>query len=134
MNRLITSVIWGLVGIITMLALAPARPKLVVGIVVDQLRTDYIEYLQNLFGEKGFRKLMKDGAFLRNVDFKVNGLDRASGTAMGYTGAYPRQTGVASSMVYDPESKQMVPALNDPQTLGNFTTENYSPAGGLNTP
>lgn len=129
MNRLITSVICGLVGINTMLAIDPARPRLVVGIVVDQLRTDYIEYLQNLFGEKGFRKLMKEGAFLRNVDFKVNGLDRASGTAMVYTGAYPRQTGVASSMVYDPEMKQMVPALNEPQTLGNFTTETYSPAG-----
>lgn len=127
MNRLITSVICGLVGINTMLAADPARPKLVVGIVVDQLRTDYIEYLHSLFGEKGFRKLMKDGAFLRNVDFKVGGLDKASATAMVYTGAYPRQTGVASAMVYDPESKQMVPALNDPKTIGNFTTETYSP-------
>ncbi|MDE6771025.1 MAG: alkaline phosphatase family protein, partial [Muribaculaceae bacterium] len=96
MNRLITSVICGLVGINTMLCADPSRPKLVVGIVVDQLRTDYIESLQSLFGEKGFKKLMKEGAFLKNVDFKVSNLDRASGTAMRYTGAYPRQTGVAA--------------------------------------
>ena len=29
--------------------------------MVDQLRTDYIESLQNLFGEKGFKKLMREG-------------------------------------------------------------------------
>ncbi|MDE6423878.1 MAG: alkaline phosphatase family protein [Muribaculaceae bacterium] len=127
MNRLLTSVICGLVGINTMLAADPARPKLVVGIVVDQLRTDYIEYLQNLFGEKGFKKLMKEGAFLRNVDYKVASLDKASGTAMVYTGAYPRQTGVAAATVYDPEVRRMVPALQDPKTIGNFTDETLSP-------
>lgn len=110
-----------------MLAADPARPKLVVGIVVDQLRTDYIEYLQNLFGEKGFRKLMKDGAFIRNVDYKVGSLDKASATAMVYTGAYPRQTGVAAASVYDPTTQQMSPALHDPQVIGNFTEENLSP-------
>lgn len=129
MNRLITSVICGLVGINTMLSADPSRPKLVVGIVVDQLRTDYIESLQSLFGEKGFKKLMKEGAFLKNVDFKVNNLDRASGTAILYTGAYPRQTGVASAMVYNPDKAEMVAALNDPSSIGNFTTETYSPAG-----
>ena len=74
MNRLITTVICSLVGINSMLAVDPSRPKIVVGIMVDQLRTDYIESLQNLFGEKGFKKLMREGAFLKNVDFKVGGL------------------------------------------------------------
>lgn len=129
MNRLITTVICGLVGINTMLAADPSRPKLVVGIVVDQLRTDYLESLQSLFGEKGFRKLMKDGAFLKNVDFKVSNLDKASSTAMIYTGAYPRYTGVASSLVYSPESAGMVAALNDPGAIGNFTSETFSPTG-----
>lgn len=128
MNRFLTSVIFGLAGINTILAADPARPKLVVGIVVDQLRTDYIEYLQNLFGEKGFRKLMKEGAFLRNVDYKVGSLDKASATAMLYTGAYPRQTGVAAASVYDPTVQQMVPALQDPNTIGNFTDETLSPS------
>lgn len=129
MNRLLTTVICGLVGINTMLSADPTRPKLVVGIMVDQLRTDYIETLQNLFGEKGFKKLMKEGAFLKNVDFKVSNLDAASGTAMIYTGGYPRQTGIASAMVYDPSTAGMVPALNDPSSIGNFTTETYSPSG-----
>lgn len=129
MNRLITSVICGLVGINTMLYADASRPKLVVGIMIDQLRTDYIEYLQNLFGEKGFNKLMKDGAFLKDVDFKVNGLDKVSGTAMIYTGGYPRHNGVTSSKVYDPNVRDMVPALQDATMIGNFTTETYSPVG-----
>ncbi|MDE6442908.1 MAG: alkaline phosphatase family protein [Muribaculaceae bacterium] len=128
MNRLITSVICSLVGINTILAVDPSRPRLVVGIMVDQLRTDYIEYLQNLFGEKGFRRLMKDGAFLKDVDFKVPGLDNVSGTAMVYTGGYPRLNGITSAMVYDPSRQDMAPALNDPSIIGNFTSETYSPA------
>lgn len=128
MNRLITSVICGLVGINTMLYADSSRPKLVVGIMIDQLRTDYIEYLQNLFGEKGFKKLMKDGAFIKDVDFKVNGLDPASGTAMIYTGGYPRHNGVTASKVFDPVTKEMVPTLHDQAMIGNFTTETYSPA------
>lgn len=128
MNRLITSVICGLVGINTMLSADPTRPRLVVGIVVDQLRTDYIEYLQNLFGENGFKKLMKEGAFLKDVDFKVSGLDKVSGTAMVYTGGYPRHNGIGSEKTFNPDSKAMMPALNDPSMIGNFTTETYSPA------
>lgn len=128
MNRLITSVICGLVGINTMLSADPSRPKLVVGIVVDQLRTDYIEYLQNLFGENGFKKLIKEGAFLKDVDFKVAGLDKVSGTAMVYTGGYPRYNGVASEKTFNPDTHDMMPALHDSSVIGNFTTETYSPA------
>lgn len=128
MNRLITSVICGLVGINTMICADASRPKLVVGIVIDQLRTDYIEYLQNLFGEKGFRKLMRDGAFIRDIDYKVSGLDVASGTALVYTGGYPRHNGITASKVYDPATGEMTPVLNDATIIGNFTNETYSPA------
>lgn len=128
MNRLLTSVLCSLVGINTMVSADPTRPRLVVGIMVDQLRTDYLETLQPLFGENGFRKLMKNGAFLKNVDFKVRNLDTASGTAMIATGGFPRQNGVAAAKVYDPAKADMTPALNDPSSIGNFTTDTYSPA------
>ena len=58
------------------------RPTLIVGITIDQLRSDYIDLLQARFGEDGFKRLMRDGAFLENVEFDVPGLDIASGTAM----------------------------------------------------
>ncbi len=101
MNRLLTSVLCSLVTVCTVAQTDPTRPRLVVGIVVDQLRTDYIEYLQSLFGEKGFRRLMTDGAYLRNVDFQTVQPDAVSATAMLYTGSNPAQTGVPSANAYD---------------------------------
>ena len=39
----------------------PASPRLVVGITVDQLRSDYLEAFMNLYGEKGIKLLWKEG-------------------------------------------------------------------------
>ncbi len=69
---------------------------------------------------------MKDGAYLRNVDFKVENLDPASATAMLFTGAYPYQTGVSSAMVFNPATGKLQPSLSDPKTLGNFTNDSFS--------
>lgn len=128
MNRLITSVLFGLVTINTVVQADPSRPRLVVGIVVDQLRTDYIEYLQSQFGERGFKRLMKDGLYARNVDFHARNLDLASATAMLYTGSYPAKTGVPSAQIFNPEQLKNTPALYDASTLGNFTDDAFSPA------
>lgn len=128
MNRLITSVIFGLVGLNTVIMADPSRPRLVVGIVVDQLRTDYLEHLRQLFGEKGFRRLMDSGVFMRDVDFKAASLDPPSATAVAFTGNYPAATGVPAALVYKPALKRAVPPLEDPSAIGNFTSETYSPA------
>lgn len=106
----------------------PARPKLVVGIVVDQLRTDYLEYLRNYFNQDGIRRLMRGGTYLRDVDFKVKDLDVVSATGMLYTGTYPSRNGLPSKMVYNPATKGRTPALIDDRTLGNFTSDAFSPA------
>ena len=127
MNRWLTSVICSVVGLNSMMLADVSRPKLVVGIVIDQLRTDYVDYLQNIFGENGFNKLRKEGVYLKDVDFKVNGLDAVSGTAIVYSGNYPRYNGITSSKVFSPEKKSMVPALHDGAIIGNFTSETYSP-------
>jgi len=127
MKKLVTSMLMGLITLNVLAQTAPGRPRLVVGIVVDQMRTDYIEYLRSYFGEKGFRKLMNGGVYMRDVDFKVDGLDASSATAMLYTGAYPSQTGVPSALVYDNTKHALVPALADSKTLGNFTNDSYSP-------
>ena len=44
-------------------------PRLVVGIVVDQMRTDYIYRYWSNFGEGGFKRLVNEGAFLRDAHF-----------------------------------------------------------------
>ena len=96
MYRLATTGLLGLAALAGTVSLevSGATPRLVVGIVVDQLRTDQIDQLQSLFGEKGFKVLMRDGAYLRDVDFKTPGLDASSGTAAVMTGSWPAYTGV----------------------------------------
>lgn len=123
MNRLLTSVLCSLVTISTVVTAEAARPKLVVGIVVDQLRTDYVEYLRELFGEKGFRRLMTEGAYLRNIEFPTVQPDLVSATAMLYTGNYPGQNGVPAASVYDESRGKMQPTLTENNT--------YSPSGLL---
>ena len=40
---------------------APEVPRLVVNIVIDQLRTDYMEAFSPLYSDRGFQRLMKEG-------------------------------------------------------------------------
>lgn len=129
MNRLLTSVLCGLVGISTVVMADPSRPRLVVGIMVDQLRTDYIDFLMSRFGKDGFNLLKNQGLYLKNVDYNVKDLDVVNSTAILYTGNYASASGISSEKVYDPASKYPLPILHDPSTLGNFTNETYSPAG-----
>lgn len=98
MNRLITSVIFGLVGINSVLHADPTRPRLVVGIVVDQLRSDYMEYLRDLFGENGFNRLLDSGVYIRDIDFKDADLDFPAAAATAMTGDYPAANGIVADM------------------------------------
>ena len=127
-RKLLTSVVCGLVGMNCMSVFAETRPKLVVGIVVDQLRTDYLENLQDLFSEGGFRRLFKEGAFIRDIDFKIPQPDVASSTAILQTGSYPRQNGIAGENIYNVTDKTIIPVFNDAAFIGNFTSETFSPA------
>lgn len=126
-QKLLSGVLLGLMTINVVAQAESARPKLVVGIVVDQLRTDYIEYLKDLFGEKGFKRLMKNGVYLQNVDFRAEVNDAPTATGMIYTGNYPARTGIPETTVYDPESGLSTHALRDTEYIGNFTDNTLSP-------
>lgn len=128
MNRLLTSVLCSLVGFTAVVSADPSRPKLVVGIVVDQLRTDYIDFLRDRFGKDGFNLLIGNGLYLKNIDFDVADIDLAGSTAILYTGNYAPASGIPSEKVYDPATKIPLPVLHDASTIGNFTNETYSPA------
>lgn len=118
-KRLINSILVGLVSFSAM-SQAQVRPKLVVGIVIDQLQTEYIEYLKELFGEKGFRRLINNGLYIKDLDFTISNPDRSSGSAIIYTGAYPCVSGVAGNNVYNPATKRMESSF--------LTSDGYTPA------
>lgn len=109
-------------------ASAPAgRPKLVIAIVVDQMRTDYLELLTPQMSTGGFARLASTGSYLRNVQYAPSRLDAASSTAMLFTGATPDCTGVAAANTWSPSALKLTPSLADTEVIGNFTNEAYSP-------
>ncbi len=127
-NRLVTSII---VSMATLSAVAQAqddttKPSLVVSIVVDQLRSDYIELLQDYFSEDGFNRLVKDAVYISNVDYNIPNVDAVSATGMIYTGTYPRINGITGANRYNMETKSSEPILTDKSATGNFTDERYS--------
>lgn len=83
----------------------PARPKLVVGIVVDGLREDYLDLLKGYFGPDGFKRLMRDGVMLDNVEFGTY-VDPAAATAIIYSGAPASVNGIPAAYVYDTTGKR----------------------------
>ena len=79
----------------------PAAPKLVVGLTIDQLRTDYLEAFSSLYGEKGFKRLWKEGRVFHNAEYTFCGIDRASAIAAIYSGTTPSMNGIISQRWMD---------------------------------
>ena len=71
-------------------------PKLVVGIVVDQMRADYLYRYWSNFGEGGFKRLALKGAFLRDAHFDHIPTETGPGHASVYTGTTPARRCVSS--------------------------------------
>jgi predicted AlkP superfamily pyrophosphatase or phosphodiesterase len=69
-------------------------PKLIVGVVVDQMRTDYIYRYWSRFGEGGFKRLVNEGFFCKNTHFNYIPTYTGPGHASIYTGATPSAHGI----------------------------------------
>ncbi len=82
--------------------------------------------LREQFGNDGFNRLMRDGVVIPHADYGST-VDATAATAMIATGASPSTTGISGVNIYDREARRLVQALNDPQAIGNFTTQTFSP-------
>lgn len=126
-NRVVSVVAASLVGL-TLTAQAPAeRPRLVVGVMIDGLSMDYLNLLQGYMVEGGFKRLMRDGVTITDLDYGTQ-VDAATATAIAFTGAVPSVNGVSSTIVYDPNLRMTRPVFHDPVAMGNYTDETVSPA------
>jgi len=90
------------------------RPKLVVGIVVDQMRQEYLFRYQSKYGPDGFRRLIGEGFMLRNAHYNYVPTYTGPGHASVYTGSTPSIHGIIGNDFYDKETKAMVNCVNDP--------------------
>jgi len=92
-----------------------ARPKLVVIIVIDQFRGDYLERYHDQWGEGGFRLLMDHGANFTDCNYNYANTRTAPGHATLLTGAYTNGHGILANEWWDPQKKAMVAAVDDDQ-------------------
>jgi len=77
------------------------KPKLVVGIVVDQMRPDYISRFAEHFTEGGFNRLVKQGFYNRNTHYNYIPTYTGPGHASIYTGTTPATHGIIANDWYD---------------------------------
>lgn len=102
-------------------------PKLVVTLTIDQLRTDYLETFSSLYGENGFKRLMREGKVYTNAQFTFDGADRASSIATIYSGTTPSLNGIVSENWLDTKTLRPINCVDDPEFMGNYTAESSSP-------
>ena len=89
------------------------RPKLVVGIVVDQMRYDYLTRFYNRYGEEGFKRILKEGFNCENAHFNYIPTQTAVGHASIYTGATGSTHGIIANYWYDKFLKEWVYCVDD---------------------
>lgn len=92
------------------------HPKLVVVIVIDQFRGDYLDRYRDQFGDAGFRILLDHGAYFSNCNYNYANTRTAPGHATLFTGAYSNGHGIAANEWWDPKKKRMVTSVEDADT------------------
>jgi len=114
---------------------APSKPKLVVGIVVDQMRYDYLKRFDKKFGNQGFKRLLNEGYALNNTHFNYIPTYTAVGHTSIYTGTTPFYHGVISNDWYDKYLKKSIYCVDDEryETVGALQGGKKSPFRMLTT-
>ncbi len=115
---------------------AKPEPKLVVGIVIDQMRYDYLYRFESLYGNEGFKKIIKDGTNFTFAHFNYVPTYTGPGHSCIYTGTTPYFNGIISNDWYDKVTKKKVYCVEDKSvnTLGaNDKNGKMSPRRLLST-
>lgn len=92
---------------------APERPSLIVGIVVDGMKSEWIDKFWNLFGEGGFKKLVRQGARYTDVNVPFLLADLGSSTASISTGAPPALHGIVSEKWFNRLTREEIQCTGD---------------------
>ena len=99
------------------------KPKLVVGVVIDQMRFDQLYKYQNRYGEDGFKRLLREGFNFKNANVNYIPSETAPGHASIYTGSTPAYHGIIGNSWYDRILKDYT---------GNVADNNEKLVGSLN--
>ena len=100
----------------------PKRPRLVLLIVVDQFRYDYLERFGDLFVPNGIKRLMRDGASWTQSNYDHMPTYTAPGHGTMMTGAYPAESGIIGNEWLDRASGKRITSVTDEsvKVLGSY--------------
>lgn len=100
-----------------------ASPKLVVGIVVDQMKMEYLYRFANDFSNNGFKRLMQEGFTFHNMHYNYMPTYTAPGHASIYTGTTPAVHGIVGNEWFHRTLGKDVYCTDDAsvKTVGNGT-------------
>src|SRR5713101_3512140 len=108
---------------------APARPKLVVLLVVDQMRGDYVDkFLGQWTG--GLKRLVDEGAWFRDAAYPYAATETCVGHSTISTGAFPSTHGMVANAWWDRNEQKMVTCTSDPDpSVKNIGYAGATPKG-----
>jgi len=100
------------------------KSKLVIGIVIDQMRYDYLTRFADRYGKDGFNRILKNGFSLENAHYNFIPTYTAVGHASIYAGTSPSNHGIISNNWYDKVLKKSIYCVDDAnyKTIGNNGT------------
>src|SRR5258708_1053288 len=101
------------IGLTSLTLHAQDKPKLVVGIVVDQMRQEYLYRFEKKYGAGGFKRLMSDGFMLKNAHYNYVPTYTGPGHASVYTGTTPAIHGIIANDWYDKITKKDINCVGD---------------------
>ena len=109
------------------MAQTTAVPRLVVGITIDQLRSDYLNAFMPLYGEGGFKLLLEKGQVYSNVQYQHAPIDRASAIASIVTGTVPYNHGIIAEEWMSRTELHTNYCVDDRRYKGVETSDGSSP-------
>ena len=102
-----------------------SEPKLIVGIVVDQMAYEYLYRFNHQFGEGGFKRMMREGTHARNMHYNYVPTYTGPGHASIYTGTTPSNHGIVANDWYDYQQNKELNCVYDSvaQTVGSVSNK-----------
>jgi predicted AlkP superfamily pyrophosphatase or phosphodiesterase len=114
--------------------LPPDKPKLVIAIVVEEMKYDQLEKFRDKLGENGIKRLINEGTYFKNASFQYMLTQSAPGHATIATGAEPSVNGITSDNWYVPLKNELINCSKDVNVNavgGSFESGLHSPVNLL---
>ena len=104
-------------------------PRLVINIVIDQLRSDYMEAFAPLYSEGGLKRLLSEGMVFANASYPFTPVDRASAISSIITGTTPYYNSIIGRQWMNRETLRPTGCVDDAKATGLLTSASVSPEG-----